>query len=110
MIADLRSLYGVGLWDVSLRELYPLVTMLHRNPESWLFAQINDWDFPASREYLTLADSIDVLIQANSKRGSRPKPYPRPFSVDKRYGGRNKNRRRTPAELDALLAALPQEE
>lgn len=109
MIADLRSLYHVGLWDLALRELLPLVQMLHKNPQSWLFAEINDWDFPASRESLTLADTIDVLIQAHSKRGPRPKPYPRPFSADKRYGGRKKNYRRTPAELDALLASLPEE-
>lgn len=104
MIADLRSKYGVGLWDVALRELLPLVRMLHRDPTSWLFAAVNEWDYPASRELLSLADLVDVLVQVNTRKGQRAKPYPRPFSQSKKYGGRSKNKRRTPAELAALFA------
>lgn len=104
VVADLRSHYGVGLWDVSLRELRPLVLVLLRDPTSWLFAEVNGWEFPTSREALTVADLFDVFVQANSRRGSKPKPYPRPFSAAKKYGGRGSSR--TVAELEALFASV----
>lgn len=104
MIADLRQKYGVGLWNVSLRELLPLVQMLHRDPTSWLFAAVNDWDYPTTREALALADLYDAFAQVNSRKGHKAKPYPRPFSTRKTYGGRKKNKRRTPEELSALFS------
>lgn len=110
VIADLRSHYGVGLWDAPLRELLPLVLMLHRDPTSWLFAAINGWDYPASRAELTAADMFDVFVRANSRKNAKPEPYPRPFSPNKRFGGRGKNKRRTAAELEELLASIRKEE
>ncbi len=105
VIADLRSHYGVGLWDAPLRELYPLIQMLHRDPTSWLFTKLNDWDYPASRGELTLADMFDVFLRANSRKGANPKPYPRPFTPHKRYGGRGRTKPRTTAEIDAFFEA-----
>lgn len=105
VIADLRQKFGVGLWDIPLRELVALVQILHRDPSSWLFASAAGWEFPVSREHLTLMDQFDAFMQANSKKGARPKPYPRPFSDAKRYGGKKKNTPRTPAELEALFAS-----
>jgi hypothetical protein len=104
VIADLRQKFGVGLWDVSLRELVPLVRILNRDPSSWFFAAVNGWDFPTTREALTLADLFDAYSHTHTRKGQKPKPYPRPFSVQKKYGGRSKNKRRSPEELSALFA------
>lgn len=104
VVADLRSKFGVGLWDVALRELLPLVRMLHRDPSSWLFAAVNEWEFPASRELLALAELYDAYAQTHTRKGQKAKPYPRPFADVKKYGGRGKNKRRTPAELEAIFA------
>lgn len=109
MVADLRSKFGVGLWDVALRELLPLVRMLHRDPSSWLFAAVNEWDHPVTREYLALADSYDAFAQVHTRKGQKAKPYPRPFTASKKYGGGAKNKRRTPADLEALFAARRKE-
>jgi hypothetical protein len=104
VVADLRQKFGVGLWDVPLRELVPLVRILHRDPTSWLFAVVNGWEYPTTREALTLADMFDAYVQVHTRKGQRPKPYLRPFSPQKQYGGRRKNKRRTPEELSALFA------
>lgn len=105
VIADLRGKFSVGLWEVPLWELGSLIHILHRDPSSWLFAAVAGWEHPASRELLTLADQFDAFMQAHTRKGQRAKPYPRPFSTQKKYGGRGKNKRRTPEELEAVFAS-----
>lgn len=105
VVYDLRALCGVGLWSVSVRELWFLVQGLLKDTRSWVFAAVNDWDYPVSREWLLAADQFDVFARANTpKKYQRSlKPHPRPFQTEKRYGGRKKNKRRTPAEVKALF-------
>lgn len=102
---DLRVLCGVGVRQVSVRELWLLVQGLLRDTRSWLFAKENDWDYPVSREWLLAANQFDAFARANTpKRYLRSlKPYPRPFATEKRYGGRGKNSRRSVAEVRALF-------
>jgi len=102
---DLRVLCGVGIRQVSVPELWLLVQGLMRDTRSWVFAREADWDYPVSREWLLAANTHDAFTRANTpKRYQRSwKPHPRPFQTDKRYGGRKKNKSRTPAEVRALF-------
>lgn len=102
---DLRSLCSVGLGEVRPAELWLLVQGLLRDTRSWLFAKVNDWEYPVSREWLLAADQFDMFARANTpKRHQRSlKPHPRPFATSKRYGGKRKNKPRTAAEVKALF-------
>jgi hypothetical protein len=93
---------------VPVRELWLLVEGLLKDTRSWVFAAINEWEYPVSREWLLAADQFDMFARAHTpkKYQRQLKPHPRPFSTatEKRYGGRNKNRtRRTPEEVRALF-------
>lgn len=105
VVYDLRVLCGVGIGQVSPRELWHLVIGLLRDTRSWLFAAEAGWDYPVSREWLVTADLFDVFTRANTpKRYQRTwKPHPRPFQTEKRYGGRKKNVSRSAAEVRALF-------
>ncbi len=83
---DFRVRFGFPLrdvfaGDVTWREAWSLVAELRRDPTSHLAAELAGWDYPLSREGLTLADTYDAFVQANTdkKRRSMIKPYPRPF-------------------------------
>jgi hypothetical protein len=65
---------------------------------------VNGWDYPITREALTLADLYDGYVQVHTRKGHKPKPYPRPFSTQRKYGGRKKNKRRSPEEVSALFS------
>jgi len=90
---------------VSVPELWLLVQGLLRDTRSWLFARVNEWEYPVSREWLVAVDQFDMFARANTpKKYQRSlKPYPRPFQTSKRYGGRRKNKPRTAAEVKALF-------
>jgi len=60
--------------------------MLQSNPQSVLQARINGWSFPVSFEWMAMAELIDVTVQANSKRKS--KPFPRPWGRGEKRIGR----------------------
>lgn len=91
--------------DLKPKELWLLVQGLMRDTRSWVFAREADWEYPVSREWLIAADQFDAFTQSNTPKRYQGqwKPHPRPFSTDKRYGGRKKNKRRTPAEVRAIL-------
>lgn len=70
------SLPDVVPWAEALR----LTRILGQDPTSWLCASINGWDSPASIEFGALADLFDLQGKRTPwKRGSKPKPYPRPW-------------------------------
>lgn len=102
---DCRVLCSVGYRDVTPGELWLLIQGLLRDTRSWLFAAVNDWDYPVSREWLIAADHFDTFVRANTpkKYQRQIKPHPRPFPTDKRYGGRKKNKKRSIAEVRALF-------
>lgn len=56
-----------------------IISMLLRDPTSWLFAACNKWEYPLSREDATLREIFDLVALIHSKR--KPRPYPRPFSI-----------------------------
>ncbi len=104
LIFDLRALCGVGLHDVTVPELWALVTVLLRDTRSWVFARMNRWDYPASREHLALAAVRDAIVLTNlsKKDRSRFKPYPVPFPLGRKYGGGKAN----PRSLTEVRAVL----
>jgi hypothetical protein len=83
-----------------------LIQGLLKDTRAWLFAAVNEWDYPVSREWLIAADQFDLFARANTpkKYQRHLKPHPRPFGTEKRYGGRKKNKKRyTPEEVKALF-------
>ncbi len=78
---DLRSRFGLSLNDIGetityLEALY-LISVLERDPSSWLQAAIHDWSQPVSREWMLVANLYDLFAAVNSKK--KPKQYPRPW-------------------------------
>lgn len=63
---------------MSLPEAARLATRLAVDPSTHLCAALNGWDYPASREFLVLADQFDAFVRVNSGK-KRPAPYPRPW-------------------------------
>lgn len=104
LVFDLRTMCGVGLRDVTVPELWDLVSMFLRDTRSWVFAGVNRWDYPVSRDYLAVAAVHDAVWLTNipSKDRHKFKPYPRPFVAGKRYGG-DKSVRRSIADVRAII-------
>lgn len=101
--ADFRTLYNISFDDVgngvSWLEAIYLVSMLMRNPQSWLQSAVNGWKYPVDNSYMMLAETYDLLARVNSK--NKPKPIPRPWpSKDKTTIG---STTRTREEIEARL-------
>jgi hypothetical protein len=58
-------------------EVVYLISVLLRDPTSWLQVSVNKWHHPISYEWTVLAAQYDLHAQVNSRR--KPKPYPRPW-------------------------------
>lgn len=69
-------------WGEALR----LARMLAVDPTSQLGAALAGWDHPVSREALVLMDIFDlehiVAWAQGGGKGAKPRPYPRPWSMD----------------------------
>ena len=67
-------------WD----EAWLLFQALMLDPSSHVAAAVSDMGYPATREFLALADIFDLSVAVNTKQEDRhkSKPYPRPFEVD----------------------------
>lgn len=88
-MADFRTFYNCSPADVPVAEFAALVTMLLRNPGSWLQAAVSGWEYPISREGIMLSDLLDVQMASKARKKSDFKAYPRPWSRPKRVGGNN---------------------
>ena len=80
-IYDFRSRFSLGLADVGTTapwdEVVLLVTVLLRDPTSWLHTSVANWAHPISYDWPVLASMYDLHAQVNSK--GKPKPFPRPW-------------------------------
>lgn len=56
-----------------------LIAVLLRDPASWLQAAMNGWKHPVSREWMVLAEQVDLTLRLNAKKGARPRPLARPW-------------------------------
>jgi len=79
--ADFRTQYNCSFDDVGgsitwIEAIY-LVSVLMRNPQSWLQAAHNGWKYPVDHNWMVTAELFDLTLRANSK--NKPKPMPRPW-------------------------------
>jgi hypothetical protein len=78
---DWRTRFHLGVDEMPARmgwaEAWRLVQALVVDPSSHVAAAVNGWDFPTTREALTLADLYDAYASATFKK---PKRYPRPWA------------------------------
>ena len=80
-------------------EAFRLAHVLSRDPSSAVAASVQGWQYPLSRDAMTLADLFDLQHQSKSKR--KPKAYPRPWADSgRRVIGRTKLSR---DQLDTIL-------
>ena len=96
------SFEAIGV-ELSWMESIYLVSVLLRDPGSWLTAAKSDWNFPVSREWMVLAHSYDLHAAVNSK--NKPKPYPAPWpdANTKRVGSKKPQNR---TDVLAKLATM----
>ncbi len=85
---------------VSWLEAVYLVSVLMRDPSSWLCAARSEWEFPASREFMVLAHTYDLTARINSKQ--RPKPYPTPWE----NANKTKIGSKKPQDRNTVLSVL----
>lgn len=92
-------------WDEAIR----LLGLLRKDPGSWLTASVEGWDYPLSREDAVLRDLWDLEYAKTGPKNR--KPYQRPFKAAAAESDRHGNAAgRTPAEVVALLRAVPDAE
>lgn len=81
LAADFRTIYGCSLYDVggaiTYREAISLVGMLRTNPESWLHAVEQGWQFPVSSEWIISKHLFDLTARVHSEKA--PPEYPAPW-------------------------------
>lgn len=107
---DWRTRFALSLsapfeGHVSWHEAWLLTEQLLADPTSHLAAALADWDHPASREALALADVFDLLVAVNTdkRKRSRAGHYPRPFPLGERT--RSTKPQVSQAEVRAALEA-----
>lgn len=64
---------------MSWGEAWRLTGVLANDPSSHVAAAIAGWEYPVTREWLAAADLYDAFVASNTKKGRKPKPYPRPW-------------------------------
>jgi hypothetical protein len=93
---------------MSYGEAWRLTLQLMADPTSHVAAAVQGWEFPASWEYLALADLIDVTIAVNRDgKGPAQKPYRRPWIKPTRAIGEGTSL--TVPQYRALRARLEKE-
>lgn len=94
--ADFRSRFNISFDDVgesiSWIEAVYLVSVLMRDPTSWLQSAYAGWKYPVSHEWMLLAELFDLEHQVNSKKKVKPLPRPWPSQNAKRVGKSNLSR------------------
>ena len=87
---DFRERFSLSIFDIGntvtwLEAVY-LVSVLLRDPASWLQAARNEWDYPVSREWVVAVHNYDLHAAINSKNKAKPYPTPWPAQNTKRIG------------------------
>jgi hypothetical protein len=105
LYSDFRRRYAIGFGEVgrsiSWREGTHLVEALTVDPSSLLAASLGGWRFPASHEWMVLANIYDLTLRLNSKKG---KPMERPWeNVTNRIAP---SRIRSREEIEVILKRM----
>lgn len=94
----------VGTKAMSYGEAFRHVQSLAVDPSSHFAASLGGWERPTTREELVLMDLLDltslVAWAQSGGKGSRPKPYPRPWPSD------TKRRTKPTVSQEEVIAAL----
>jgi hypothetical protein len=98
LAADFRNRYTLSIFEAgetySYKEAIYLAAALLNDTNSLFFASYHEWDYPASQEFLALADLFDLTFAINSKK--KKQKYRRPFKIEKegvtRYGQTTKSK------------------
>lgn len=81
---DFRHRFQISIFEigksVTWLEAIMLVSVLVRDPNSWIQSAMSKWDYPVTREWIVLSHVFDLLAAVNSKK--KPKPYPTPWPSD----------------------------
>lgn len=108
---DFRSRFNLSIFaiggEVSWLEAAYLVSVLMRDPSSWLQAAVNDWKYPVSQEWIVATHTYDLHATVNSK--NKPKPYPTPWLAEGTSRIGKKKRQLTSDVLDKLDRMNPKE-
>ncbi len=100
-VYDFRHRFSYGLEDIGTtlpwNEVLLLLSVLLRDPTSWLQTSVAKWHHPVSYEWATNAAVYDLLAQVHSKR--KPKPYPRPWATGAGKSGRKGSTRKDAREI-----------
>lgn len=104
---DWRTRFHIGFHSVPLGmswgEAWRMVQILLADPSSHLGAEFRQWDYPISREDMTLRTLYDLQHQSKAKRRNVP-PLSRPWLLSsKRLGA---GTRMSIAEFEAMKARL----
>jgi len=109
---DWRTRFGLPLaalrdGRMTLVEANDLTQELLSDPSSHVAAAVGGLKHPFSQESFILADLFDLMQYTNAdpKKRSSVKPYPRPFDAKKASGRRSKKPTATQEQIDAALAA-----
>ena len=79
LVYDLRRI-NVDPNTVDYEELFLLATYLMKDSTSWLAAEMSEWEYPVSGEWLILANIHDIHMAVNSKDKHT---YPRPWTKER---------------------------
>lgn len=87
---DWRNRFNLALDDVPRRmrwdEALRMLRILGADPSSQVGAALSGWTHPVPREWIVLADLLDIQLRSKAKR--RPKPYRRPWDPQPTAYGR----------------------
>lgn len=104
---DWRARFSLPLSEVgksmSWGEALRLTERLLTDSSSFVAASVAGWDHPLSHQSIVLMNLYDLTHQVawaqGGGKGSKPKPYPRPWSTDK-------HRTKPDVTQDEVIAAL----
>ncbi len=93
--------------ELDYYEAILLISVLMRDPSSWLQAADSEWKYPVTQEWMVLKNTYDLHAAINSKK--KAKPYPTPWlSEDTQKIGSNKRQKREHV-IDLLDRMNPKE-
>jgi hypothetical protein len=103
---DLRSRFGLSIRDIGYAlpydEAIALVSVLMRDPSSWIQAVWNDWKYPVSHDWIMAWQTLELLKHAHSSKKPKPHPTPWPDASVTRTGKTNLPQDKVRMILDSM--------
>lgn len=111
LAADFRREFGISIYQigtvVSFAEAVDLVQALQRDPGTYLFQELAEWEYPYSRTNILLADLFDLIARVNHAGDGEAPSHPRPYKPQNTKANRLGDiGDRTETEIRAKLRAM----